>query len=508
MPYLYDGYSPFMAAVITTPDGNRVPLFTNLNHGPVLKWKTPGNVSNELTSLPFLESIQVDLNLSQVPTITANLTPPLQDARKLLESNLFEFGQSDLSVQFGYSSGTPGGPVGLSVIHSGLIQPPTIQLGADAIITLKAIGTPGYSMTRQEGHRTFLDMKRSDIIDIVLAGPDPNNKRKITPEYKIASGSDASMRLKQLPVSVSQSGLTDWMFLEALVRDAGCWMMLNGDTLQIMERNVVLSTQPKYTLRFYDFVNGKLGPSASGDGKSDGDFPILSLTSPTLAVWMPGATNALVVNRYIDSKTGEPESKFLKEVEADVMRSGAKADNGKAAVGSKPTPSNPGPNEKTGDGAKLYVGDYNFRGVAAELLAKYSTETFDIGIKMFVDTLGIPDINPGDVVAVRGVGIRYDENYGVFGVVHNMGAHGYTTRLELRSNTSAVLQNAIKSQNTVNITVPAASEDQNKITIAAKLDAPRELLPIQKLYELPAKPTPKLDIAKSNWNIPSVGKLP
>jgi hypothetical protein len=62
---------------------------------------------------------------------------------------------------------------------------------------------------------------------------------------------------------------------------------------------------------------------------------------------------------------------------------------------------------------------------------------------MEVSTLGMPDLIPSDVVAIHGLGKRFDSTYGVFEVTHRLGVSGYTTSMTLYSNTAAMLQTAI-----------------------------------------------------------------
>ena len=62
------------------------------------------------------------------------------------------------------------------------------------------------------------------------------------------------------------------------------------------------------------------------------------------------------------------------------------------------------------------------------------------GIQCEIETVGIPDIIPAEVVTVYGVGKRYsDKNYYVSKVIHSVGGGGFTTRLTLISNIGAEL---------------------------------------------------------------------
>ena len=430
----YDFYSPFVSATIITRKGDRVPLRTNVFDGKVT---SAGNKIKDikemlgLVSLPFLENLRVDLDLSMLPTITATLTPPFNDARNFIDSILMEFGQSELEVIFGYSSGTPDGPV-LSTPLTALIMPPSVQLGHDVIITIRAIGTAGHSMATQKRAINLTKKSRLKLIKELAEGTDPDHKRDVeVDDSEVTEG--RSRTLLDADSEFSPGGKSDWNSIAEIARDCGCWSVLENNKLKLIARSVSLALTPKYRLRLFDFDSGIVGPS-------NGDFPILSLSSPSAAVWLPGSTAALVSNRGIRSSDQSPTFKKYEPEEKGI---------GGGQAGPTADKDNPVPDPKSGEGGGMFLGDANSKALDNMASSKYAEDQFKTGIKMEVETIGIPKIFPGDVVSVRGVSKRFDWNYGVFHVSHTIGHGGYLTRLTLISNTAAVLANALKSQMTV-----------------------------------------------------------
>lgn len=471
MPNKYDFYSPFVSAALITKKGDRVPLWTN-----VLPSGTPETLSassttrNNLTSFPFLESLSVELSISYLPRLSATLTPPFQDARKFVDSPLVEWGQTILEAIVGYSAGTPNGPV-LSIPFQGLILKPDIGLGVDTTVVLNAQGVAGYDATVTQASRAHRDVTRKQILTLTAQGVGKPARGLSIDDSEIDSGSDADTLLSQ-KVNMEQGWKTDWMFMTQVAKDCGCWLSLgtksNSDgsivnVVTLLPISATLGDRPKYTLRYYDFVGGAFGPGhtnfvkpASGIGPDDmvrGDFPILAMNSPTQSVWLPGSTKALV-SQGIDSSTGKVINKVYNE-----KNSGAPENVGAGGKGITGNANQPGVDPDTGSGGAPTGLDVNF--AESDTTAKETFKAdFNMGVVLKVTTLGIPTIVPGDVVAVRGVGQRFDWNYGVFVVRHNIGSSGFTTELELRSNTAAILSSVIQAQGQLNTESPQAAGTQ------------------------------------------------
>jgi hypothetical protein len=464
-----------MSAAIVTNDGTRVPLFTNTMSGSTaittagaaaLKLTSGKQEGSGLQSLPFLESLTIKLDMGYLPKITAVLSPPYRDGQKFLDSPLMEWGMTTLEVQFGYSSGTPQGSV-LSPLFQGLVLKPDISIGTQYSITLNAMGAASYRMTVDQRAEHLPYTNRFDIIKAVAARVGLEVGHQISsPEVANALFTDT--------VNEFQSWRTDWAFIWQLVRDCGCWMLVNDKKLLILERNAALSARPKYTLRLFDFDKGRLGPI-------QGDFPILSISSPTTAVYLPGSTRASIV-QGINSQTGavvndssaNDDTLAPTRVGGGGVRIGLEskwnAVSARETMSAEMVPAVPAgfyPQQQTVsevEGA-AYPGDPNFDAVFKAAKAEYAA-AFTAGITLEVNTLGIPDVVPGDILAVEGVSGRFNFNYVVQSVVHTLGTGGYTSQFSMLSNSSNVFRESA-AKGKVNTSKPVEEPDKSQVSAKA-----------------------------------------
>jgi hypothetical protein len=89
-----------------------------------------------------------------------------------------------------------------------------------------------------------------------------------------------------------------------------------------------------------------------------------------------------------------------------------------------------------------------------------------MGIRLDVETIGIPEIFPSDLVSIQGLGDRINAPYLVMKVIHTYTASGFGTSLQLISSTSDFGKKAAKGKKlTVNRQVP---DEGNIDTVSMK----------------------------------------
>lgn len=501
MARIYDFYSPFMSAWIVTnpedPEGSRFPLWVegvNPDRRGSLVPRTPdgseGDTSyiEELGSLAFCSEISVELQLAYVPRITATLTPPFREGLAFLNSALIEWGNSTLEVQFGYTGGTPDGIV-LSPVFSGTLLKPEVTIGEDISITLNAQGIGAFPAVRQDVINPFPPQPRRKLIkalartigleanfedvDAPFEAEVARSAREIGDTFGEGSFLNAFVSDRALAwalevdrkriysnapidqvISYTPGGLTVWQALYQLVRESRCWVYIQGpkksgdpEQLRIIPRNTVMTGEPNCTLVLYDFQDGQVGPARN-------TYPILSVSSPTSAIYLPTATRGYLVFGY----KSEERAKVVEFVDpdTDTHRSGnaqtqanasknnppldkKQAKKGKKPKGKKKTVAEPEPLEEVAvlPGAAVASNDSMSPEMNEQLKAEAEGAATNMGVKLEIETLGIPDLLPAQVVAVRGIGARFESgsgNYGVLKVTHTIGASGYTTKIEAVSN--------------------------------------------------------------------------
>lgn len=456
---MFDFYSPFASATIVTEDGIRVPLWT----GPQalqsdIALSTPAG--QRVYSVPWLQELSVEMQMAHVPIIRATLTPPYNEAMAFLDSPLIEWARSILEVQFGYAGGAPEGPV-LSPIYTGVILKPDVQIGADVTITLNAQGVGGFGMSHSTSGGDDLEGTRIKIIEDLVKGPKGNRPIEVdTTEVELAAdltrvrnsilrvqGAASSalaglfgfqgeapevpetneyQALFEETVVQAQGYVTDWFMVWRLVRECRCTMALIGNTLKIFPVNSIYAKKPSRTFALFHFPGGVVGPV-------NGVFPILSASSPTMAVYLPAGVKGLVLNG-IDSNTRQILQGQINDETERLTRVG----DGIAAL--PESENNPGVDETTGDGGQSMPGDPTDNAAVAQAKAEFQALANNMGVNMTWESLGDPLMVPGEVAALRGLGRRLDGNYGVLKTTHTIGASGYTMSLEGVSNIMKVAE--------------------------------------------------------------------
>ena len=472
----YDFYSPFMSAWIVQnpedPQGTRFPLWVEgvaPDRRSSLVPRPPDGQSDyysdmveDLGSLAFCTEITVELQLAFIPKITASLHPPFRDGLAFLNSSLIEWGNSILEVQFGYVGGTPEDIV-LSPVFSGVLLKPEVSIGEDISITLNAQGIGGYTSVRQDWVQVLQNKTRRKVIRALcrVIGLEANFEEVDAPfekdlaavgqqVFETVGNSLGAFELDQVTkqeienarkriyqnspmeqvITVAPGGQTVWQVLYQVVREAQCWMCIQGaeepgepEQLRIIPRNSVMTGEPHCTLVLYDLPDGEIGPARN-------TFPIESVSSPTSAIYLPSATRGFLVFGY-DSKERAKAVEVVDPNSKDVQRSG------NAQTQANSSARNPAANTATGEGMAVASSDSMSPEYAEQIRAETESAATNMGVKLEITTLGIPDLVPAHVVAVRGIGARFEGgsgNYGVFTVTHTLGSSGYSTKLEAVSN--------------------------------------------------------------------------
>lgn len=416
----FDFFSPFFrAAIITDPknrEGSRWPLWV-FGSEEQSQQKSQTHEANGLGALAFVTDITVKLNLAYIPTITVTLSPPLEDARRLIDSPLIEYakgsGSSVLQVQFGYTNG-PDGQVISPPFEGSIIAPPSVSFGAEAAITLTGTGTGGFNATRAEVSSITEKKKRIAMMqDVMKPLGIEVNREEVKPETAEGQALDEEVVVDFAANSVA------WFYVVDVAVTCGCWVTLTTKedgtpVAKLTAVNAVLAKGPALKFRFYDFPDGRL------DSKS-GEYPILGISTPTTSVFMSGAAAGLRTMSY-DSKTREIKESVIDDSTAAPKRSG----EGTAGAAAK-------------DAA--IKGDFLSENVADPAQQKRGVSLYQQaqgtqGVQVEIETVGIPTLVPGAFISVAGVAKRLDQNYIVDSVEHSVGSGGYTTKFTAYANVS------------------------------------------------------------------------
>ena len=437
----YDYYSPFAtAAIVNRKSGKRYPLTAAAvakNSGVDTTLEVNGVTAGgtqkfTLDFLPFLTQISVHIDAGVVPRITATLNPPLEIARALLapEVDVFEWGGvSELEVQFGYSAGMgSSNQRAVSPVYRGLIMQPNFSYsGDDFTITFEAQGNGGWLAATTEGGATTKASTFLGIIQELCAN------LKITLETDLDTGTEEL--LKRETGKLALGAYSYFSTIYDLARRCGCNVYLRDEakgtetvsTLTLRSLGKLIKEPPVGTLALLSGLKDTIGPTT-------GVYPILSVSTDNTAVFLPATTKTMFTGKIGADGKVDPT---VVAVETDPIPTSNSGAVGKRDVTTAVTsrPAN-GAAEGSQDRPKVSV-DAAKRAVGAALL-KASTENGRIGMKLEIETLGFPDVQPGMNLNVVGMGQRFDGNFIVMEVNHEYSSSGLSTNLTLIANASKI----------------------------------------------------------------------
>jgi hypothetical protein len=454
-----DFLNPYVSAAIFDPrTGDRVPLWTDVPRDALERAKVPA----ALQALCFLTSVSVEMSLGPVPTLSATLSPPIDMAKHLLDSALVEYGVAHLQVQFGYASRSgSGGPL-LSPLYEGVLMEPEVSFGTEATITLNAQATGGWSAARQKSDLTWDQVPRIDIIRALAKGSNPKQKRPLEVDDSLilqrrdkasANGTfnvgdalqsaqtfgDTAATLQSIAArqivlqeakllyekrTFAQGYKTDWWAINQLVREARCTCYLQGNKIVLLPMNLSLSDPPSRRFVWFNHENGEIDPAK-------GIWPILSFSTQTKAVFLPGALRGLAM-ADVDSETRTEVRAFINDLQAKSARTN------EGSAGPPISEENPDADAATGNGGDVEPGSPSDPLAVQQAIAAYDGYTLNMGVQLTLESLVDPTLLPGAVCEVVGVGKRLEGNYGIMGISFNLGEDN-TMSLSLVSNVGQLI---------------------------------------------------------------------
>ncbi len=429
-----DFSSPFMYAAILKnpgqPTEQRFPLSINNDQANPQKIELTGTTAGEkggdplfASTLSYLSSVTVSMDLGGVPTIDVVLTPTLEDARKILDSTLLEYPLTAIEVSLGYSTGSEG--VTSTPPFQGILQPPEANFGTDVTITLKGIGTAGYYLSSTGA--TGVEEKKTrqqHIIDYAKR----LNVEVNTNDWILDVG--ALSRLNE-EVALVNAGKSYMHVISQLARAAGCWATtFDGKkglrSLRLVSQVEMMLQAPLALLTLYDFGDGSFGSSIANRAI----YPILSISvgEGLAAIFLDGWSKKLQ-EKKIDQTTLESSEKTVTPKDATVS-------GGEDAQTGVDTPSN----KISTVTLPVEDDDSSADNTAIKQLAGMTSLGNSVGLRIEVETLGLPDAIPGNMYDVRIGSRRIDGFYVCHELKHTMSASGYTTTLTLIQNSQLMVQ--------------------------------------------------------------------
>lgn len=430
----FDFSNPYMAAaIIHKGDDTPYPLWTSNEENVAFDIKGRKGAES-LKALSFLTELVVELTWAEIPKITATLSPPFEDAIRLLDSNLVEFGTNRIQVQFGYASGVKDKGQFLSPTYEGMLLQPDITMGLDTTIRLNAMGTGSFLAAQTIGGQTIPERSIAEILktlgDAVNIVLDTDEVKKDPVSSKIFFDDKITFCVANRRYDV---------VMKELIFQARCTYVDVGPPGDRPEGSkwVVKPRSLFLAKRAPDFVLTMFGPEGNPEGRLGAAvFPIISVGTPPKAVFLPGIQEMIL--RDIDAKSKKPTELVVgdKDVAVAVTWGSGVIIKGDGIAAPKPnvegkTGLNPWPGDP---------GNPTFVQQAHSAFEASSMGGNTMAFPLEVETIGIPSVLPGQVCAIRGLGLRLDgSNYAVQKVVHTLNSSGFTTQLLLINNAGAFI---------------------------------------------------------------------
>lgn len=435
MTEAYDFSNPVCSVAIIDATGVRWPLWTDLPSYVDAATLSRANLGG-LTALCFVSEVTVKLTLSGLPEITVTLTPPIEEGQLLLDSSILEWPYSSLEVQVGYFGMAPN-------VFTGRIQKPEFQLGSDMTITLTGIGEGGFDAAVAPRKDPLPRQTRLAAIKSLLAGTDGKGRYTVD-DSEVKPNTDAYNLLRG-EVLISPAGYSEWYLIASLARQCRCWVLFDDfkQALRLRPYQELLVAPPVRNFYYRNFPDGLLGPAYNA-------FPILGASSDTISTLFYTGMTRGIIQKDVQSASGDIVRNVISNKTAGTARTG----NGTFRLG-KVDPSATNFAVDTGratldeDGVYTGEGLHQFPGSPDDVEARQEgVSAFDemsskgIGIELTIDTLGCPDLFPGDSIAVFGLGVRLDStrtsnagtNYAIHELTHRFGGSGFSTQLKTQSN--------------------------------------------------------------------------
>jgi hypothetical protein len=436
-----DFSSPFMeATIIKNPGANekRFSLSVNSNQAnpsDLLAASLTGTTGGPKADDPlftstrsYLSSVTISMDLGGVPTIDVVLTPTLEDARKIIDSTLLEYPITAIEVVVGYSTGEQGATK--TPPFQGILQPPEVNFGTDVTLTLKGVGTAGYYLaaTAKTGVESR-ETRQKHIENLVAKLPE------VTTSFADWTLDDASKSALREVVPLVNAGTSYLHLISQLARQAGCWVNTFDATdkkngfrkLNLISQSAMMLRAPLDLLTLYDFGGVLTGSSSIANR---GIYPILSVSvgEGLSAVFLSGYTKKLRTAK-IDPTTHEVPEATAGPADATVAgrdgtQTGVKNASNDLSEVMAPQPDEDPANSETW----------------AQQIAGMTSLSSSVGLQLDIDTLGLPDAQPGNMYEVRGLSLRIDGPYICHALKHSMSASGFTTSLTLIQNSQLMVQ--------------------------------------------------------------------
>ena len=312
---------------------------------------------------------------------------------------------------------------------------PDFSIGEEIAFTLKAHAVCQDSMAGSSTAPTtpMYGSRRTLIQKLAEGFGEP--KRSVVVDFDKVTGKYARAQLAEV-LQFTVAGKSDHLAIQDLLGQCGCQAYYTPDPkdvsnkiiMRVMDWEARFGSPPVKEFKLFNFgKSGRLG----GDFTQGGVYPILGVSTQSKQVFIRGVVNG--TTRPVVDETKKEAAKVDKtnvDAAGNMPTVGPTATKGgKGSTRGPVNASIPGSAsaEAGGGGTLSQTGVEEFPTQKAANTAQEMDARIKSGVQLHVDSIGIPDLEPGMIVKVAGLGKQFSGPYSILKVMHSIGESGYTT---------------------------------------------------------------------------------
>lgn len=369
--------------------------------------------------LPVVESVDIELNLGLNGRLTVQIAAPYDLGMRMLDSSLFKIGNV-IEAQIGYprlGRFTPW--------FSAMAAKPGLRISAEEGLVATLNGEGGaFASLRSSSNQVWESQSYRQVVQAVA------ERHRWSTSFPDEDTSTAFDRQRD---RISQSGYSDWGFINQLCRQANVDCFMGPDPeeqgrsrLTVQRRRDTNEARPVRTFamrRKIDMVNV---------------FPILDYESDSLGVWLPRSAESVVTGDIMpDTREIIREAASVATAEVPALGEVSPTGTGGAVIGDHQAQLFSPPRSVLDAGEFLPLSSRDPSRRPSEVIQAHREEGAMRGaLNATIVSFGIPEQLPGELIAMRGLG-RLDGTFQVHGLVHRAMAGEWSMTLTCLNNATS-----------------------------------------------------------------------
>lgn len=428
--------------VVSARDGTRYPLWMNTS--------VNGRQTNDVPDLPIVESIEITMSRGLTMGVSISIAAPFEQGIELLAGDLFVMGNT-YEIRIGYPK------LGRFLPWiSCRAEKPELSINADEGLTATLTGSAGsFASLRGSSSRTYEGSYRDILGFIAVRG----HNQWLTDFPDVESGHPFEVTRGQ----ISQGNKSEWFFIQQIVRSANCDAYIipsreeqGRPVLTVRRRSEAFEQDPRFTF----VMKGRIDMETY--------FPLFSFDSPSEGVWVP-RSQAGTTCTDINPDSGDTEEVTATVDTSDVPRTDEVAVGGDASarVGQEVVANHPSVSDDRETGERCVVSSRDPITPTEQARRVFEEGSTRGGIQATVSSFAIPELFPGDMVALANLGV-FSGKYLIDSMSHHAAAGEWTMEMHLLNNAvsrSAVAEHLQVTPASINTrTAPDLADGSNDST--------------------------------------------